>query len=143
MDLNEKKRILILCTGNSCRSPMAEAFAHEAGWDSYSAGIKPEAEVSPFAVKVMAEIGIDISYHKPQSISEYQNKKFFVVATVCNNAREACPVFTISSKHQIHHLFIDPADTTGNDKEITQVYRQVRNEIQRWVNTISGDYIIN
>ena len=112
---------------------MAEGFARKSGWLAYSAGTKPETEVSPFAVNVMAEIGIDISNHMPQSVSEYTDDNFFIVTTVCDNARETCPVFTGSCAHQIHHGFTDPADATGNDEEITEVYRQVRDEIQEWV----------
>ena len=96
---------------------MAEGFAHRAGWEAYSAGTKPEIGVNPFAVKVMAEIGIDISHHIPQSVNEYINKNLYIVATVCNNARESCPVFIGVSDHQIHHSFSDPADSTGSDEE--------------------------
>ncbi len=129
----EKRKILFLCTGNSCRSQMAEGFAQEMGWNAYSAGTKPEIEVNPFAVKVMEEMGIDIAGHVPEPISKYLDKDFDIVVTVCNNAREACPLFTGSCKQQIHNGFIDPADAAGSDAEITKVYRQVRDEIQVWV----------
>ena len=128
-----KRKILFLCTGNSCRSQMAEGFAHQMGWDAYSAGTKPETQVNPFAVKVMAEIGIDIAQHTPEPISKYLDENFDIVATLCDNARETCPVFTGVSKHQIHHGFIDPADASGSDKEITKVYRRVRDEIREWM----------
>ena len=116
---------------------MAEGFANQMGWDAYSAGTKPEAEVNPFAVKVMAEIGINIPLHSPENISKYLNKNFEIVATLCDNARETCPVFTGVSKHQIHHGFVDPADASGSDGEITEVYRQVRDEIRDWVTKLS------
>ena len=128
-----KRKILFLCTGNSCRSQMAEGFAHQMGWDAYSAGIKPETQVNPFAVKVMAEIGIDIAQHAPEPISKYLDNNFDIVATLCDNARETCTVFTCISKHQIHHGFIDPNEAAGSDKEITEVYRWVRDEIREWV----------
>ena len=103
------------------------------GWDAYSAGTKPEAEVNPFAVKVMAEIGINISLNSPKHINRYLDENFEIVATVCDNARETCPVFTGVSKHQIHHGFIDPADASGSDKELTKVYRRIRDDIQEWI----------
>ena len=118
---------------------MAEGFANQMGWDAYSAGTKPEAEVNPFAVKVMAEIGINISHNSPEHISRYLDENFEIVATVCDNARETCPVFTGVSKHQIHNGFIDPADAAGSDEEIAEVYRQVRDEIRGWVKELTGD----
>jgi len=129
----EKRKILFLCTGNSCRSQMAEGFANEMGLDAYSAGTRPEIEVNPVAVKVMAEMGIDISGHMPEPVSKYLDENFDIVATVCDNAREACPVFTGNCKQKIHHGFIDPADATGSDSGITKVYRRVRDEIQEWM----------
>ena len=113
------------------------------GWDAYSAGTKPETQVNPFAINVMAEIGVDISPHTPESISKYLDDNFDIVATVCDNARETCPVFTGSSKHQIHQGFIDPADAAGSDGEITEVYRRIRDKIQIWVDAISWNYLNN
>ena len=128
-----KMKILFLCTGNSCRSQIAEGFAHQMGWDAYSAGTKPETKVNPFAINVMAEIGIDIAQHIPESISKYLDENFDIVATLCDNARETCSVFTGVSDRLIHNGFIDPADAAGSDRERTEVYRQVRDEIQEWV----------
>ena len=119
---------------------MAEGFAHQMGWDAYSAGTKPEIDVNPFAIKVMLEIDIDISNHIPQSVNEYLDENFNIIATVCDNARETCPVFTGSSKHQIHHGFEDPADATGSDGEITKVYRRIRDEIRDWVTELKGEF---
>ena len=116
---------------------MAEGFAHHAGWKAFSAGTKPEVEVNPFAVKVMAEIGIDISHHIPQSVNELLDKDFYLVATVCDNAQKSCPVFTGNFEHIIHHGFTDPANATGSDAEITEVYRQVRDEIRDWIYNLS------
>ena len=112
---------------------MAEGLARKSGWQAFSAGTKPEVEVNPFAVTVMAEIGIDISHHIPQSVNEFLNEDFELVATVCDNAQKSCPVFTGNCEHIIHHGFPDPAYATGSDYEITEVYRQVRDEIQVWV----------
>ena len=119
---------------------MAEGFAHQMGWDAYSAGTKPETQVNPFAINVMAEIGIDISQHTPEPISKYLDENFDIVATLCDNARETCPAFTGSSKHQIHQGFIDPANATGSDGEITEVYRRIRDEIQDWVKELTGKF---
>ena len=116
---------------------MAEGFALEMGWDAYSAGTKPEIQVNPFAINVMVEIGIDITQNTPEPISKYLDENFDIVATLCDNARETCSVFTGVSDRQIHNGFIDPAATTGSDGEITEVYRQVRDEIRDWVTKLS------
>ena len=141
MESNEKQKILILCTGNSCRSQMAEGIARESGWKSYSAGTKPEIAINPFAMKVMEEIGIDISYQTPQSVIKYLDKNFYIIATVCDNARETCPVFTGSCEHQIHHGFEDPANATGSDKEIIEIYRRVRDEMHGWMDKVCRNYL--
>ena len=112
---------------------MAEGFVIDMGWDAYSAGTKAETQVNPFAVKVMAEIGIDIAQHTPEPISKYLDENFDIVATLCDNVRETCSVFTGVSDRQIHNGFIDPADATGSDGKITEVYRQVRDEIREWM----------
>ena len=128
-----KKRILILCTGNTCRSQMAEGFlkSFDDELDVFSAGVKPEGRVNPNAVKVMEEIGIDISGRKPQNVNEFINDSFDYVITVCDNARETCPVFLGDVKEQLHIGFEDPADATGTDEEILSVFRKVRDEIKR------------
>jgi len=124
-------KILILCTGNSCRSQMAEGFLRSLHpeWKIFSAGTKPEKEVNPLAVKVMEEAGIDISHHQPKSIQQFIGYDFDYVITVCDNARESCPVFTGKVKHRLHIGFEDPADARGNEEERLEVYRRVRNEI--------------
>ena len=122
---------------------MAEGFALDTGWDAYSAGTKPEIEVNSFAVSVMEEVGIDISHHVPEPVSIYLDEDFDIVATLCDNVQKACPVFTGSCNKKIHHGFIDPADATGSDGEITEVYRRIRDEIQKWVDAISRDYLNN
>jgi len=126
------KKILILCTGNTCRSQMAEGFlkSFDDELEVFSAGVKPESRVNSNAVKVMDEIGIDISSQFPQNVDEFIDQSFDYVITVCDNAKEVCPVFTGEVKHQLHIPFDDPADTTGTEEEIMLVYRRVRDEIR-------------
>ena len=143
MSSDKKKKILIICTGNSCRSQMAEGFAHQTGWQAFSAGIKPEARVNPFAVEVMAEMCIDISDYTPQSVDEYLSDDFYLIVTVCDSAWKNCPVFKGNYEHQIHYGFEDPANAEGNVKEIIEVYRQIRDKIQVWIDEISEDYLNN
>ena len=135
-----RKNILILCTGNSCRSQMAEAFARKTGRLAFSAGTKPETEVNPFAVKVMTEVGIDISNHHPKSVKEYLDDDFYIVAIVCDNARESCPVFSGKCEIIIHHSFIDPTIAAGNNKEQLEVFRILRDDIWEWVKKMNGEF---
>lgn len=124
-------KILILCTGNSCRSQMAEGYLKSLDkfLEVYSAGTKPAANVNPFAVKVMNEIGIDISKNKPKSVDQFISKPFDYVITVCDNAKDTCPVFTGSVKQRLHLGFEDPAEAAGTEEEVLPVFRRVRNEI--------------
>ena len=125
-------KILILCTGNSCRSQMAEGYLKSLD-DSlkvYSAGTKPADKVNPFAVKAMQEIGIDISDGVPENVDRYLTQSFDYVITVCDNAKETCPVFTGEVKENIHIGFDDPADAEGKEEEVIPVYRRVRDEIR-------------
>ncbi|HQY20992.1 MAG TPA: arsenate reductase ArsC [Ignavibacteria bacterium] len=126
------KKILILCTGNSCRSQMAEGFLRDLDKDLgvYSAGTFPAEKVNPNSIVVMNEIGIDISANKPNDVSDYVNENFDYVITVCDNAKEICPVFTGNVKHRLHLGFIDPAEAKGTPEEILQEYRDVRDEIK-------------
>lgn len=127
------KKILILCTGNSCRSQMAEGFlkSFDNNLEVYSAGTKPAERVNPFAVKAMKEIGIDISNGIAEDVDKYLSKSFDYVITVCDNAKETCPVFIGDVKHRIHIGFDDPADAEGTEEEVMPVYRRVRDEIKR------------
>lgn len=127
-----KKRILILCTGNSCRSQMAEGFlkSFDPELEVFSAGTFPASRVSTHAIKVMNELGIDISKGYPKDVSTFLNYSFDYVITVCDNAKEACPVFHGNVKKQIHIGFDDPADATGTEEEILSVYRKARDEIK-------------
>lgn len=124
-------KILILCTGNSCRSQMAEGIMHilypEA--DIVSAGTKPEKAISRFAVKAMAERGIDISSQYPKPVDQFTRESFDYVITVCDHAKEVCPIFTGKVKNRLHIGFEDPADAQGNEEQKMEVYRQIRDQI--------------
>jgi len=127
------KRVLILCTGNSCRSQMAEGFLKlfDKNLEVFSAGTKPAEKVNLFAVKAMQEIGIDISNGNAENVDKYLSQSFDYVITVCDNAKETCPVFSGNVKHQLHIRFDDPADAVGTEGEIMPVYRRVRDEIKK------------
>jgi arsenate reductase len=137
-------KILIICTGNTCRSQMAEGFlkSFDTSLEVYSAGTRAEKKVNPYAVKAMAEIGIDISQQIPQQVDEYLETDFDYVITVCDGAKEICPVFTGKVKRRLHIGFEDPADATGTDEEKMPVYRKVRDEIRtefkQFLNTIKN-----
>ncbi len=127
------KRVLILCTGNSCRSQMAEGLLRWLAGDAlevHSAGTRP-SPIRPETIEVMREIGIDISSHRSKSVDVYDGQTFDYVITVCDNAREACPVFP--AEHTLHHSFEDPADAEGEWEERLPVYRRVRDEIRKWL----------
>jgi arsenate reductase (thioredoxin) len=126
------KRILVICTGNSCRSQMAEGFLKSFGNDMeiVSAGIRPEKAVNPLAVKAMSEKGIDIKDHLPKHVDEFVGQDWDFVITVCGNANAACPPFNGKVNTRIHIGFDDPADATGTDEERLNVYRRVRDEIE-------------
>ncbi|MGB9664054.1 MAG: arsenate reductase ArsC [Ignavibacteria bacterium] len=128
-----KKKILILCTGNSCRSQMAEGFlkSFDKELEVYSAGTKPADKVNPKAVQVMKEIGIDISQNYPKMVDQFINDPFDYVITVCDNAKETCPVFIGKVGKQLHIGFEDPADATGTEEEILSEFRKVRDEIKK------------
>ncbi|MGK9477999.1 arsenate reductase ArsC [Melioribacter sp. OK-6-Me] len=128
-----KKRILILCTGNSCRSQMAEGFlkSFDPELEVFSAGTNPSSRVHPNAVKVMKEVGIDITDNFPKNVNEFINHSFDYVITVCDNAKETCPVFLGDVKHQLHIGFEDPAEATGTEEEILNTFRRIRDEIKR------------
>ena len=125
-------KILILCTGNTCRSQMAEGFFRERyiDYEIFSAGTHPERTVNPYAVKVMSEFGIDISKQIPENVEKYINESFDYVITVCDDAKEKCPVFTGKVGKQIHKGFEDPAKATGTEEEQLVIYRKIRNQIE-------------
>ncbi|MEI6758308.1 MAG: arsenate reductase ArsC [Chlorobium sp.] len=126
-----KKSVLILCTGNSCRSQMAEGFlrSFDSSLEVYSAGTQPAVAVHPLAVKVMREEWIDISANRPKSVEEFLDKPFDYVVTVCDGAKESCPLFTGQVEHRLHIGFDDPAEAEGSREEMMAVFRRVRNEI--------------
>jgi len=128
--IEQMKKLLVLCTGNSCRSQMAEGLLTSFLFNTkvYSAGTKPE-KVNPYAIKAMAEIGIDISQNTSNHTDEYANIDFDYVFTVCDNAKEICPIFP-KAKQMIHHSFTDPADATGTEQEQLKVYIEVRNQLR-------------
>ncbi len=125
-------KILIICTGNTCRSQMAEGYlkSFDQNLEVYSAGTEPGNQVNLKAIKVMNEIGIDISNHKPKSVDNFITESFDYVITVCDHAKEVCPVFTGNVKHQLHIGFEDPAEAKGSEEEIMRVYRKIRDEIK-------------
>jgi len=124
-------KVLILCTGNSCRSQMAEAFlkSFDSNLEVYSAGTKPAEYVNENTIQVMKEIGLDLSGHSPKSVDEFLSFSFDYVITVCDNAKETCPVFTGKVKTKLHIGFEDPTDTIGNKEEIRKIFRKIRDEI--------------
>lgn len=127
-----KKKILILCTGNSCRSQMAEGLlkSFDENLEIYSAGTNPSNQVHPKAVIVMKEIGIDLSENYPKKVDQFLNESFDYVITVCDNAKETCPVFFGKVKNQLHIGFEDPAEATGTEEEILGEFRRIRDEIK-------------
>ncbi len=127
-----KKRVLILCTGNSCRSQMAEGYLRslDSELEVYSAGTNPASQVHPKAIKVMNEVGIDLSARKPKSVDQYLNESFDYVITVCDRARETCPVFVGRVKHRLHFGFDDPAEAQGSEEEVLSKFRRVRDNIR-------------
>lgn len=130
-----KKRVLILCTGNSARSQMAEGILRHDGGGAFeveSAGVKP-GSVRPEAIEVMREIGIDISGHRSKSVDEFIGQEFEYVVTVCDNANETCPVFPGKTR-RIHKSFEDPPPPGAKSVEETlSIFRRVRDEIREWM----------
>lgn len=127
---SEKKRILVLCTGNSARSQMGEGLFRYEGRGEYeveSAGTHPSL-VRPEAIAVMAEIGMDISNHRSKSVDEFANQRFDYVVSVCDNARDVCPVFPAGTE-RIHWSFEDPAAVQGNEETRRAEFRRIRDQI--------------
>jgi len=128
----KKVRILILCTGNSCRSQMAEGFLKSFGTELelFSAGTNPSGKVNILAIKAMQEVGIDISDTKPKNVDQFLKFSFDYVITVCDNAKETCPVFLGKVKYRLHIGFEDPAEAKGTEEERLSVFRKIRDEIR-------------
>jgi len=137
--MSDKKRVLILCTGNSARSQMAEGLLrHDAGdrFEVESAGTKASF-VRPEAIAVMRELGIDIAGHRSKNVDEFQGRHFDYVITVCDNARESCPVF-FGGAERLHHDFQDPAALTGPESERLAVFRSVRDQLRIYLQGFSN-----
>ncbi len=126
-------KILILCTGNSCRSQMAEEFlkSFDQNLDVVSAGTSPSNEVHPKTIQVMQEIGFDLTKNTPKSVNVFLKNHFDYVITVCDGAQEFCPVFAGKVKKRLHIGFDDPAEAVGSENEILNEFRRVRDEISR------------
>ena len=126
-------KILILCTGNSCRSQMAHGIlqALNSNTQVFSAGTNPAACVHPKAIQVMAELDLDITQHFPKNINQYLEKTWDYLITVCGGANENCPLFIGDVKQRLHMGFTDPADAKGTEEEILIEFRKIRDEILR------------
>ncbi len=138
------KQILVLCTGNSCRSQMAEGYLKaflKGEARVYSAGIETHG-VNPNAIRIMAEDGIDISGHSSNHLDEYAAVDFDFVITVCDHARESCPVFPTSAK-QLHHNFPDPAKAMGRAEDIENAFRNARDMIKEYMWQFSKKYFLD
>ena len=131
-------KILILCTGNSCRSQMAEGFlrAVDPRLVVFSAGTSPATAVHPLAVQVMQEAGINITGHQPNAVDTFLTEAFDYVITVCDDARESCPVFTGKVRHNLHIGFEDPATVKGSETFVLSEFRRIRDEIKRDFSTL-------
>ena len=137
------KKILVLCTGNSCRSQLAEGYLRHFAGDKanvYSAGVETHG-VNPKAIKTMKEDGIDISGHTSNNILEYTDVEFDYVITVCDNAKERCPYFP-SKAQKFHYNFPDPAKSTGTDEEILKAFREVREMIKVYCTNFVKDNLL-
>lgn len=137
-----KKKVLVLCTGNSCRSQIAHGYlAHFGGnqVEVYSAGIETHG-VNPRAIATMREDGIDISHHTSNNVNEYAQMEFDYVITVCDNAKENCPYFPAKVK-MLHHNFPDPAKAKGTEEEITAEFKRVRQMIKEYSQNFIKQYI--
>jgi arsenate reductase len=135
------KNVLFLCTGNSCRSQMAEAIVNAQigdNWRAFSAGTVPAGYVHPLATQVLAEIGID-HHGESKSVEVYRDHSFDLVVTVCDSAAEECPLWLGSGK-RIHHSFIDPAKASGSDEQILNTFRTVRDQIAAEIPSLLNQY---
>ena len=137
--MSDKKRVLIVCTGNSARSQMAEGLLrHDAGqrFEAESAGTKSNF-VRPEAITVMRDVGIDITGHRSKNVDEFAGQRFDYVITVCDNARETCPVF-FGAAQKLHHDFDDPAAVQGSEEERLAVFRSLRDQLRAYLRDFSN-----
>ncbi|MFP4250351.1 MAG: arsenate reductase ArsC [Armatimonadota bacterium] len=131
----ETTRVLVLCTGNSCRSQMGEGFLRELGgerFEAHSAGTKIAERVHPLAVKAMAEVGIDISDQEPKDLGRYDDEQFDLVITVCDGAKQSCPMF-LGANESVHWSLEDPAEAEGTEEERMTFFRRIRDIIHERV----------
>jgi len=144
LEAKEKIKVLFLCMGNSCRSQIAEGWARHLKGDAieaFSAGIRPIG-VSPRAIKVMAEVGVDISRHRSKHLDEFSGLDFDYVVTLCDNAAESCPVFDSGAK-VIHKPFDDPYFASGSEEQIMAVFRSTRDDIRAFIETLPESLATN
>ena len=131
-----RTRVLVLCTGNSARSQMGEGFLRALGGDhfeAHSAGTEIAERVNPLAVRVMAEVGIDISAQRPKDLGVYDDQEFDLVITVCDSARQSCPMF-LGARANVHWDLQDPAAAEGTEQERMAFFRTIRDDVRRRVN---------
>ena len=126
-------KILILCTGNSCRSQIGEVFmaSYDKRLKVVSAGTEPSSEVHPKAIQVMADLGFDLSEHRPESVNDYLETNFDYLITVCGGAKESCPTFVGKVKNRIHIGFDDPAEAEGSNSFVLSEFIRIRDEINK------------
>lgn len=132
-----KKKVLFLCTGNSCRSQMAEAIVNARlgeRWEGYSAGTQPAGYVHPKAIQVLQEIGIQ-HHGRSKNVDDLRQVDFDVVVTVCDSAAEECPLW-LGPGRRVHRSFPDPAKATGSDEQVLGIFRQVRDDIARQISEV-------
>ena len=136
-----KQHILVLCTGNSCRSQLLHGYLRQLLGERaavYSAGVETHG-LNPAAVRVMAEDGVDIAHHTSNQVDEYAQVPFDYVLTVCDHAHEVCPVFPFSAK-KLHHNFPDPAEASGSEEEILAQFRAVRDQVKAYAQDFARQY---
>lgn len=132
------RRVLFLCTGNSCRSQMAEGLLRHLGegrYEVFSAGTRPAERVHPLAVETMAERGIDISAHRPKLLDEFAGQTFDLLITTCDSANEECPYYP-GAKARLHWSLPDPAKATGTDEEVRAAFREAADDLQRRISEL-------
>ena len=131
-------KLLIVCTGNSCRSQIAEGLLRNkfSDYEVFSAGTHPETSVNSYAVRAMQERGLDISNHYPKLVDDFKDTEFDYVFTVCDSANELCPVFT-NAKNKIHRSFVDPnRDSYKSDEDALNIYRKTVEDISEWIDNL-------
>ena len=139
------KKVLVLCTGNSCRSQIAHGYLNYYTGNTqeiYSAGLKAHG-VNPKAIKTMGEVGIDISSHTSNNVSECLSIEFDYILTVCDHANETCPIFHSDKATRIHQNFVDPTSATGSDEDIAEAFRIAREKISEFCKDFCKQYLGN